>query len=31
MTDAVERDPEAVSRFVERFAAQLVEAGLQRM
>lgn len=31
MTDAVERDPEAVSRFVERFAAQLVEAGLPRM
>ena len=31
MTDAVERDPEAVSRFVERFAAQLVEAGLARM
>jgi DNA-binding transcriptional regulator GbsR (MarR family) len=28
---AVERDPEAVSRFVERFAAQLVEAGLPRM
>ncbi|MFI0540522.1 GbsR/MarR family transcriptional regulator [Streptomyces sp. WSLK1-3] len=27
----VERDPEAVSRFVERFAAQLVEAGLPRM
>ncbi|QDI70096.1 MarR family transcriptional regulator [Streptomyces calvus] len=25
------RDPEAVSRFVEHFAAQLVEAGLQRM
>ncbi|OIJ95048.1 MarR family transcriptional regulator [Streptomyces sp. MUSC 14] len=25
------RDPEAVSRFVERFAAQLVEAGMQRM
>jgi DNA-binding transcriptional regulator GbsR (MarR family) len=27
----VERDPEAVSRFVEHFAAQLVEAGLSRM
>jgi DNA-binding transcriptional regulator GbsR (MarR family) len=26
-----ERDPEAVSRFVESFAAQLVEAGMQRM
>ncbi|MFE0788338.1 GbsR/MarR family transcriptional regulator [Streptomyces mutabilis] len=26
-----ERDPEAVSRFVEGFAAQLVEAGMQRM
>ncbi|MFI2202852.1 GbsR/MarR family transcriptional regulator [Streptomyces sp. NPDC020192] len=26
-----ERDPETVSRFVERFAAQLVEAGMQRM
>ncbi|TLS39836.1 MarR family transcriptional regulator [Streptomyces montanus] len=25
------RDEEAVSRFVERFAAQLVEAGMQRM
>ncbi|CAL9492015.1 MarR family transcriptional regulator [Streptomyces sp. Tu 3180] len=25
------RDPEAVSRFVEHFAAQLVEAGLPRM
>jgi predicted transcriptional regulator len=25
------RDPEAVSRFVERFASQLVEAGMQRM
>ncbi|MCZ9341421.1 MarR family transcriptional regulator, partial [Streptomyces sp. TRM76130] len=25
------RDPEAVSRFVEGFAAQLVEAGVQRM
>ncbi|NUS75111.1 MAG: MarR family transcriptional regulator, partial [Streptomyces sp.] len=31
MMDAVGRDPEAVSRFVERFAAQLVEAGLPRM
>jgi len=28
---AEERDPESVSRFVEHFAAQLVEAGLQRM
>ncbi|GAA1432412.1 MarR family transcriptional regulator [Streptomyces thermospinosisporus] len=28
---AVDRDPEAVSRFVEHFAAQLVEAGLPRM
>ncbi|MEW1599915.1 MarR family transcriptional regulator [Streptomyces sp. DH-12] len=26
-----DRDPEAVSRFVEQFAAQLVEAGLPRM
>ena len=26
-----DRDPEAVSRFVEHFAAQLVEAGLPRM
>ncbi|MGW1068202.1 GbsR/MarR family transcriptional regulator [Streptomyces aureus] len=26
-----ERDPEAVSQFVEGFAAQLVEAGMQRM
>ncbi|MEV5019894.1 GbsR/MarR family transcriptional regulator [Streptomyces sp. NPDC053780] len=26
-----ERDPEAVSKFVEGFAAQLVEAGMQRM
>ena len=25
------REPEAVSRFVEHFAAQLVEAGMQRM
>ncbi|WP_141206103.1 GbsR/MarR family transcriptional regulator [Streptomyces griseorubiginosus] len=31
MTDAVQRDPEAVSKFVEGFAAQLVEAGMQRM
>ncbi|MDQ1047291.1 GbsR/MarR family transcriptional regulator [Streptomyces sp. V4I2] len=30
-TAGVGRDPEAVSRFVEHFAAQLVEAGLQRM
>ncbi|MGW5971831.1 GbsR/MarR family transcriptional regulator [Streptomyces sp. NPDC055186] len=28
---ATDRDPEAVSRFVEHFAAQLVEAGLPRM
>ncbi|GAT83268.1 MarR family transcriptional regulator [Streptomyces sp. F-3] len=27
----MERDPEAVSRFVEHFAAQLVEAGMPRM
>ncbi len=25
------RDPEVVSKFVEGFAAQLVEAGMQRM
>ena len=31
MADAVERDPEAVSKFVETFAAQLVEAGMPRM
>ncbi|GAA2452220.1 GbsR/MarR family transcriptional regulator [Streptomyces glaucus] len=33
MTEAngTRRDPEAVSRFVEHFAAQLVEAGLPRM
>ncbi|WP_328749023.1 MarR family transcriptional regulator [Streptomyces sp. NBC_00285] len=31
MTDAVGRDQEAVSKFVESFAAQLVEAGMQRM
>jgi len=30
-TDAAGRDDEAVSRFVESFAAQLVEAGMQRM
>ncbi|MEV5436625.1 MarR family transcriptional regulator [Streptomyces sp. NPDC052682] len=30
-SEAVQRDPEAVSRFVEHFAAQLVEAGLPRM
>jgi DNA-binding transcriptional regulator GbsR (MarR family) len=29
--DDVERDREAVSKFVESFAAQLVEAGMQRM
>ncbi|MER6632094.1 MarR family transcriptional regulator [Streptomyces sp. NPDC000987] len=29
--NATERDPEGVSRFVEHFAAQLVEAGLPRM
>ncbi|KFF96845.1 MarR family transcriptional regulator [Streptomyces europaeiscabiei] len=29
--EALERDPETVSRFVEHFAAQLVEAGMQRM
>ncbi|MEU8825939.1 MarR family transcriptional regulator [Streptomyces sp. NPDC048636] len=28
---SVSRDPEAVSRFVERFAADLAEAGMQRM
>ncbi|MFG2023556.1 GbsR/MarR family transcriptional regulator [Streptomyces sp. NPDC048825] len=28
---AAGRDPEAVSKFVESFAAQLVEAGMQRM
>ncbi|KOU62285.1 MarR family transcriptional regulator [Streptomyces sp. WM4235] len=28
---SVQRDEEAVSRFVERFAAQLTEAGMQRM
>ncbi|MET8946005.1 MarR family transcriptional regulator [Streptomyces sp. NPDC004542] len=31
MTEEVERDPESVSRFVEHFAAQLVEAGVPRM
>src|SRR6476646_10504950 len=32
MTDTTGgRDPEAVSKFVESFAAQLVEAGMQRM
>ncbi|MGC0401705.1 DNA-binding transcriptional regulator GbsR (MarR family) [Streptomyces sp. SAI-126] len=31
MTDAVGRDQDAVSKFVEGFAAQLVEAGMQRM
>jgi len=31
MTDAARRDPEAVSNFVESFAAQLVEAGMQRI
>ncbi|MET9464859.1 MarR family transcriptional regulator [Streptomyces sp. NPDC006544] len=30
-TGGVRRDDEAVSRFVERFAAQLTEAGMQRM
>jgi DNA-binding transcriptional regulator GbsR (MarR family) len=30
-TKDAERDPEAVSRFVESFAAQLVEAGMPRM
>ncbi|WP_330297694.1 GbsR/MarR family transcriptional regulator [Streptomyces sp. NBC_00503] len=29
--DGAGRDDEAVSRFVERFAAQLTEAGMQRM
>ncbi|MEU1406364.1 MarR family transcriptional regulator [Streptomyces sp. NPDC005728] len=28
---STERDPESVSRFVEHFAAQLVEAGMPRM
>ncbi|MFI9828020.1 GbsR/MarR family transcriptional regulator [Streptomyces sp. NPDC051913] len=31
MSEVAGRDPEAVSNFVERFAAQLVEAGLPRM
>ncbi|MFF4034431.1 GbsR/MarR family transcriptional regulator [Streptomyces sviceus] len=31
MSDARGRDPDAVSKFVESFAAQLVEAGMQRM
>ncbi|MFJ3898210.1 GbsR/MarR family transcriptional regulator [Streptomyces sp. NPDC090083] len=31
MTDEAARDQEAVSKFVESFAAQLVEAGMQRM
>ncbi|MFR0358484.1 GbsR/MarR family transcriptional regulator [Streptomyces sediminimaris] len=31
MTDETDRDQEAVSKFVESFAAQLVEAGMQRM
>ncbi|MFF7644261.1 MarR family transcriptional regulator [Streptomyces canus] len=31
MTDGMGRDPDAVSKFVENFAAQLVEAGMQRM
>ncbi|MEU0946999.1 MarR family transcriptional regulator [Streptomyces canus] len=31
MTDVKGRDPDAVSKFVESFAAQLVEAGMQRM
>ncbi|MFI6355656.1 GbsR/MarR family transcriptional regulator [Streptomyces sp. NPDC050743] len=30
-TGTPERDPESVSRFVEHFAAQLVEAGVPRM
>lgn len=30
-SEAAGRDPEAVSKFVEGFAAQLVEAGMQRM
>src|SRR5512147_2505263 len=30
-TGTPQRDPEPVSRFVERFAAQLVEAGVPRM
>ncbi|MET7474974.1 MarR family transcriptional regulator [Streptomyces sp. NPDC005648] len=31
MADEMGRDPEAVSKFVESFAAQLVEAGMPRM
>ncbi|MGW2642605.1 GbsR/MarR family transcriptional regulator [Streptomyces sp. NPDC001348] len=31
MAEEAERDPESVSRFVEHFAAQLVEAGVPRM
>ncbi len=31
MTDEAGRDQEAVSKFVDSFAAQLVEAGMQRM
>lgn len=31
MADAMGRDQEAVAKFVESFAAQLVEAGMQRM
>ncbi|MFF3461778.1 GbsR/MarR family transcriptional regulator [Streptomyces sp. NPDC002619] len=31
MTDVAGRDARAVSKFVESFAAQLVEAGMQRM
>ncbi|MEU6573348.1 MarR family transcriptional regulator [Streptomyces sp. NPDC046805] len=31
MTETAGRDPDAVSTFVEGFAAQLVEAGMQRM
>ena len=31
MAEEARRDPEAVSRFVEHFAAQLVEAGVPRM
>ncbi|KOV60287.1 GbsR/MarR family transcriptional regulator [Streptomyces sp. MMG1121] len=30
-SESAERDPESVSRFVEHFAAQLVEAGMPRM
>ncbi|MEV5170508.1 MarR family transcriptional regulator [Streptomyces flaveolus] len=31
MTEPTTRDPETISRFVEHFAAQLVEAGVPRM